>query len=71
MILATDGAGTIGRHISCALGKAEVVALDDLRNPSRAALPPGVSLIEEEFSKARIDWVGVDAVVQTTELGRG
>jgi UDP-glucose 4-epimerase len=63
MILVTGGAGYIGRHICRALGKAEVVALDDLRNTSRAALPPGVSLIQEELSTARIDWTRVDAVV--------
>jgi UDP-glucose 4-epimerase len=63
MILVTGGAGYIGRHICRALGKAEVVALDDLRNTSRAALPPGVSLIQEELSKATIDWKRVDAVV--------
>lgn len=63
MILVTGGAGYIGRHICLALGKAEVVALDDLRNTSRAALPPGVSLLQEELSKARIDWARVDAVV--------
>lgn len=63
MILVTGGAGYIGRHICRALGKAEVAALDDLRNTSRAALPPGVTLIEEELSKSRIDWTRVEAVV--------
>ena len=63
MILVTGGAGYIGRHICRALGNAEVVALDDLRNTSRAALPPGISLIQEELSTARTDWTRVDAVI--------
>lgn len=63
MILVTGGAGYIGRHICRALGKAEVTALDDLRNTSRSALPQGVSLLQEELSKALIDWERVDAVI--------
>jgi len=63
MILVTGGAGYIGRHICRALGNAEVVALDDLRNSSRAALPPGVSLMQEELSEAKVDWASVEAVV--------
>jgi UDP-glucose 4-epimerase len=63
MILVTGGAGYIGRHICRALGTREVVALDDLRNTSRAALPPGIPLIREELSRASIDWAQVDAVV--------
>ena len=63
MILVTGGAGYIGRHICRALGKAEVVALDDLRNTSRAALPPGVTLIQEELSKAEVDWSRIEAVI--------
>lgn len=63
MILVTGGAGYIGRHICRALGKADVTALDDLRNTSRTALPPGVTLREEELSKARVDWTRVEAVI--------
>lgn len=63
MILVTGGAGYIGRHICRALGDAQVVALDDLRNTSRAALPPGIPLLQEDLSKASIDWDRVDAVV--------
>jgi len=62
-ILVTGGAGYIGRHICRALGKAEVVALDDLRNTSRAALPPGIPLIQEELSQAKVDWTRVEAVI--------
>jgi len=62
-ILVTGGAGYIGRHICRALGKAEVVALDDLRNTSRAALPPGIPLIQEELSQAKVDWTHIDAVI--------
>lgn len=63
MILVTGGAGYIGRHICRALGNAKVVALDDLRNTSRSALPPGVALLEEELSKAVVDWDRVEAVI--------
>jgi len=63
MIVVTGGAGYIGRHICRALGKADVVVLDDLRNSSRAALPPKVPMIEEELSKAKFDWSAVKAVI--------
>lgn len=63
MILVTGGAGYIGRHICRALGKEQVVALDDLRNSSRAALPLAIPLIQEDLSKASIDWERIDAVV--------
>ncbi|HEV3028645.1 MAG TPA: NAD-dependent epimerase/dehydratase family protein, partial [Planctomycetota bacterium] len=63
MILVTGGAGYIGRHICRALGKSEVVALDDLRNTSRMALPPEIPLIQEELSKAKFDWAGIEAVI--------
>jgi UDP-glucose 4-epimerase len=63
MIIVTGGAGYIGRHICRALGKAEIVALDDLRNTSRTALSPEIPLIQEELSKAKFDWSGVEAVI--------
>ncbi len=63
MILVTGGAGYIGRHICRALGEEQVVALDDLRNTSRAALPHGIPLLQEDLSKAAVDWERVDAVV--------
>lgn len=62
MIIVTGGAGYIGRHVIRALDGNDVVAIDDLRNSSRAAIP-GTPLIELPIEKARIDWSQVDAAV--------
>jgi UDP-glucose 4-epimerase len=62
MILVTGGAGYIGRHVCRALGRDEVVALDDLRNSSRAALGT-IPLIRAELATADVDWDDVEAVV--------
>jgi UDP-glucose 4-epimerase len=62
MILVTGGAGYIGRHVCKAFGNRDVVALDDLRNSSRSAIP-GIPLIESELATTRMDWSKVDAVV--------
>lgn len=62
MIVVTGGAGYIGRHVCKAFEGREVVALDDLRNSSREAIP-GVPLIESELATTRMDWSRVDAVV--------
>lgn len=47
-VLVTGGAGYIGSHVVLALGDAgrPVVVLDDLSTGRRAAVPPGVPLIE-------------------------
>jgi len=62
MIVVTGGAGYIGRHICRAFGREDVVALDDLRNSSRAALG-GIPLIRAELATAELDWNQVSAVV--------
>lgn len=62
MIVVTGGAGYIGRHICRAFGKADVVALDDLRNSSRAALGD-IPLIRADLATAEVDWPKVRAVV--------
>ncbi|HVR82958.1 MAG TPA: UDP-glucose 4-epimerase GalE [Planctomycetota bacterium] len=62
MILVTGGAGYIGRHVCRALGRDEVVALDDLRNSSRAALGT-IPLIRAELATADVDWDRFEAVV--------
>src|SRR6185436_1849217 len=62
MILVTGGAGYIGRHICRALDREKVVALDDLRNSSRAALQD-IPLLQAELSRAQIHWPRVEAVI--------
>jgi UDP-glucose 4-epimerase len=62
MIIVTGGAGYIGRHVCRALGRDDVVALDDLRNSSRAGLKK-IPLIHAELSRAQIPWPRVEAVV--------
>lgn len=62
MILVTGGAGYVGRNVCRAVGKG-VVALDDLRNSWRSALPEGVPLHERELTAAHLDFARYDAVV--------
>lgn len=62
MIVVTGGAGYIGRHVCRAFQNREVVALDDLRNSSRAALG-GIPLIRADLATADVDWSRVTAVV--------
>lgn len=62
MIVVTGGAGYIGRHVCRAFGRKDVVALDDLRNSSRAALGH-VPLIHAELATAEMDWDQVSAVI--------
>ncbi|MBV8878723.1 MAG: UDP-glucose 4-epimerase GalE [Planctomycetaceae bacterium] len=62
MIVVTGGAGYIGRHVCRAFGSRDVVALDDLRGSSRAALG-SIPLIRAELATAEVDWSQVTAVV--------
>jgi UDP-glucose 4-epimerase len=62
VILVTGGAGYVGRNVCRALGKG-VVAVDDLRNSWRSALPDGVPLHERELSAVHLDTARYDAVV--------
>lgn len=62
MIVVTGGAGYIGRHICRAFARQDVVALDDLRGSSRAALG-AIPLLRAELATAELDWDQVDAVV--------
>jgi UDP-glucose 4-epimerase len=45
-----------------AFDRGDVVAIDDLRNSCRAAIP-GTPLIEMAIEKAKVDWTQVEAVV--------
>ena len=54
--LVTGGAGYVGSHVVLALREqgAEVVVLDNLRQGHRAAVPPGVRLIEADLNEAGV-----------------
>jgi UDP-glucose 4-epimerase len=62
VILVTGGAGYVGRNVCRALGKG-VVALDDLRNSWRSAVPEDVPLLQKELATAEVDVARYDAVV--------
>jgi UDP-glucose 4-epimerase len=62
VILVTGGAGFVGRNVCRALGKG-AVAIDDLRNGWRSALPEGVPLHARELSTVHLDFARYDAVV--------
>jgi UDP-glucose 4-epimerase len=62
VILVTGGAGYVGRNVCRAIGKG-VVAVDDLRNSWRAALPDGIPLHERDLSAVHLDTARYDAVV--------
>jgi UDP-glucose 4-epimerase len=60
-VLVTGGAGYVGSHVVLALARRgdEVVALDNLRQGHRAAIPPGVRLHEADVG----DRAALDAVL--------
>lgn len=66
-VLVTGGAGYIGSHVVLALGDAgrPVVVLDDLSTGRRAAVPPGVPLIEGDAG----DRATVGRILQEHRIG--